>query len=160
MPISQALVEKAGWVYFVTTFDDTMVKIGYSASHPADYRLRSLQGSSPVPLVLRGFINHPDNATGLERDLHVEFMSSNSHGEWFTAVDDIMSKARSYSEYTEVNKTVNIRLHIRPDSVDQPTKTDLPRCKFCELRKPIKRRRKDGIYGTMCEECFDTMKNS
>lgn len=79
-----------GHIYFVaTTGPDELIKIGYtggSAPH-VEVRLRSLQTSSPVPLVClarhRGTFQQ-------ERQLHAIFAADRERGEWFRPSDDLL----------------------------------------------------------------------
>jgi hypothetical protein len=67
-----------GWVYVIGEPDSQTVKIGWTAS--TTRRLRELQASSPVSLVMRWC--HPGDGWH-ETSLHGTFSDYRSHGEWF-----------------------------------------------------------------------------
>lgn len=78
----------SGFVYFIApeallhrSFPDSIVKIGYTSSHPKK-RLRALQTGSPVPLVLWAYTNGTEQ---LEKAFHDAFSELRAHGEWFYA---------------------------------------------------------------------------
>ena len=68
-----------GYVYFIHAVDLGMIKIGYSGNHPDD-RFRAIQATSPVRLVLAGYI---DGDLDLEHRIHHHFREYRAHGEWF-----------------------------------------------------------------------------
>jgi len=69
-------------VYAIGLSDGSMVKIGTTTDLTA--RLRSLQNSSPVPLVL---VWQMPGDGSLERRLHTYFAHRRAHGEWFSFAD-------------------------------------------------------------------------
>lgn len=75
---------RRSYVYFIKAENVGLVKIGYS-DRPEE-RLKSIQGMSPVPLRLLGWM--PGSQQD-ERDLHARFAHLHSHGEWFRVDDDL-----------------------------------------------------------------------
>lgn len=78
-------------VYAIGLPDGSMVKIGTTTD--LTKRLRSLQYSSPVSLVI--LWQMPGNG-GLERRLHTHFAHRRAHGEWFSFADaDVIAELQS-----------------------------------------------------------------
>lgn len=81
---------RAGYVYFVTTPDRDVWKIGMTTDEPCN-RLMSLQTGSPVLLSIYNVLRCED-ADRTELELHRLFRHCRIHGEWFRAtVDEIES---------------------------------------------------------------------
>jgi hypothetical protein len=76
----------AGFVYFIRSPLNDLVKIGYTAAHP-DGRLRRLRATCPVHLEPLG---HFAGTPADERELHERFDGLWSHGEWFRADPALM----------------------------------------------------------------------
>lgn len=75
-----------GFVYFIHSPSNGMVKIGYSDGHPST-RLRRLRATCPVPLDPLGYVR---GGRSLEMALHGRFVESWSHGEWFRETSELM----------------------------------------------------------------------
>lgn len=71
---------QAGLVYFVRATTVGLIKIGKADC--VHTRFRTLRTHSPDTLQLLGCVAS-DDASGLERRLHVQFAEHRSHGEWF-----------------------------------------------------------------------------
>lgn len=69
-----------GYVYFVISRSENMVKIGWSIRHP-DKRLSMLRVGSPVRLDRLGYMRGDES---LEQKIHQRFWSFRTHGEWFS----------------------------------------------------------------------------
>jgi hypothetical protein len=91
-----------GYVYFLLSPVNQLVKIGYSKEHPKG-RFRRLRATSPVPLdtiaIMRG-------TQTTESDLHQKFLSLWSHGEWFHVDESLLGHideiAKSWTEIPPV----------------------------------------------------------
>ncbi len=77
-PSSPTVIARGDVVYFIATTCRTYVKIG--RSNDATRRLKTLQTSSPLKLVLLGAV-HAKPA--YEKYLHACFAKNRTHGEWF-----------------------------------------------------------------------------
>jgi hypothetical protein len=74
-----------GFVYFVQSGDDGLIKIGYTSD--IRKRISSIKTCTPTPIKLLGYIEG-DYLT--ERELHKKFKKYNSRGEWFTCTKEII----------------------------------------------------------------------
>lgn len=78
------LVRQATNIYFISTDDRAMIKIG--KSNDVNKRISTIRTMSPVNINLEcHFRCHED----MEYYLHGIFSSSRSHGEWFNATSDL-----------------------------------------------------------------------
>jgi hypothetical protein len=68
-----------GYVYFIISPINGMVKVGFTDDHP-DVRLRRIRATSPVPLEPMGVL---PGGLDVERQIHHRFAYLHSHGEWF-----------------------------------------------------------------------------
>lgn len=92
--------ESTGYVYFVLSPINQLVKIGYSTRHP-DYRFSLFRVGCPVVLLRNGFIRADKN---LEKELHRVFAHHRSHGEWFRYESDVRAYIRKYAEEWRVKR--------------------------------------------------------
>jgi hypothetical protein len=74
-----------GYVYFVEAPGCGLIKIGHTSRTMAA-RLMQLKACSPVPLVVLATIVASKDR---EREIHLRFRESWSHGEWFVAVEEL-----------------------------------------------------------------------
>lgn len=99
-PSEERLVEQieaqkaaSSLVYFIQAGLDGPIKIGHSRN--VTKRLRKLQMSSPVQLRL---IHVEPGGELRERELHEQFATARTHGEWFNAVADLYAYLNIKSE--------------------------------------------------------------
>jgi hypothetical protein len=78
--------ETSGVVYFAQGEPSTPIKIGTSVN--AKNRLNGLRTGSPVPLRL---LATTPGGRRRERELHKQFASYRTHGEWFAAGPDLLA---------------------------------------------------------------------
>lgn len=107
-----------GYVYFIETESDPVYyKVGYTSSHPQK-RLKSLQTGNPHRLRLCGVV--PNATALLEKEIHGRLKEYSTHGEWFSAPKDEISKIlqehggdMQTTEYIEVVLDSGVRYLLR-----------------------------------------------
>lgn len=86
-------------VYFITSRDLDMVKIGW-ANNPM-WRLKTLQTACPLPLTLEGAI--PGGARK-EAQLHKKFARARVRGEWFRLTPELRNEIKKSSKPEKFSK--------------------------------------------------------
>lgn len=84
-------VPTCGGVYFILGVETARVKIGFSQNNIA-VRLQTVMAGSPEPLVFLGAIE--GGTRRIESQLHKEFVSLRTAGEWFTATGELLAYIR------------------------------------------------------------------
>lgn len=75
-----------GYIYYIISAETGRMKIGYTKGDPKK-RLKSLQTGSPTKLDIVAV--HPGDLK-TEADLHRQFSTDRTHGEWFDVSDDLL----------------------------------------------------------------------
>jgi hypothetical protein len=98
-------------VYFIQASRLRLIKIG-RATDPVE-RVSALRTGSPDALSLLAFIRCDDMAAAaiLERDLHRQFQSDRSHGEWFEPTGALLRLIQERD--TEAADDEHKRLYLR-----------------------------------------------
>lgn len=113
-------------VYFIQAVDGGPIKIG-STFNPVK-RLGSLQGGSPVRLQILGLLK------GAGRDaegaLHIRFLDSHSHGEWFHPTPELIAYIAEHARLAGPIKVrfksdVNYELARRMRRVNERTQAEV-----------------------------------
>lgn len=83
-------------IYYIQAIEGSPIKIGFTKG-PIEYRLRALQGGSPLKLTI---IAWEDGDMVRERELHDRFDHLRLHGEWFryagTLIEYIVGETNLY----------------------------------------------------------------
>lgn len=90
----------ATFIYFISTLDRSMVKIGFS-KNPA-HRLAGLSCWSPVPLEVLAFVAGTAND---EHAVHARFLSQHSHREWFHSSPEMLDDIAAIARFGELPTT-------------------------------------------------------
>jgi hypothetical protein len=104
-------LDAPGWVYFIRSPINGLVKIGYTASHPRG-RFRRLAATCPValePMALRR------GSLETERLYHARFAALWSHGEWFRIASEIEAEVAASCEPWEDEGPAFRRRPSNPD---------------------------------------------
>jgi hypothetical protein len=92
-----------GYVYFISQGVDNC-KIGYSTN--PQKRLKSLSTSSPLPLVLIGYL---EGSKELEKQMHMKYHSNHLEREWFSLcpeIIDFINENTITNTYCEIDKDI------------------------------------------------------
>jgi hypothetical protein len=86
-----------GYVYALITADNSMIKIGYTAS-PYTGRIRTVNSHNPQRLKLVMFTKMLVNALQLEKELHTKLLDKKIDREWFDYTNDTIETLCQFSE--------------------------------------------------------------
>lgn len=100
------------YVYFILDLHTKEIKIGQSAD--PQVRIETLSSKAGHPLLLLAVI---EDKMPLEQIMHQKFAHLNSHGEWFTATDEIVLFVNS--------------LHVNANQIENGKLTHRAECKLC-----------------------------
>lgn len=150
---------RMGVVYFFTeqTGEDAPIKIGFTERDAAT-RLGDIVTMSPRPLKVAA---HAPGTLGHERALHARFAAARLHGEWFSAVPELVDLVEHVVRAGELPEDVVPIEGIMAPRAATPLVIDValcgPSCTFCGARRPERKMLFSAPKGAayICNECAD-----
>lgn len=86
--INHQNINEAGYVYFLQSLSSGLIKIGFSASHWIEDRIKSLRFSNGDETEL---LKKTPGTMQRERKIHKKFAAYRKHGEWFEPSPELLN---------------------------------------------------------------------